>query len=893
MAKVIMVQGTMSNAGKSLIVAGLCRIFRQDGYRVAPFKSQNMALNSYITKDGKEMGRAQVMQAEAAGIEPDVCMNPILLKPTGDMGSQVIVNGEVMGNMKARDYFKYKRELIPDIVRAFKKLETIADIIVIEGAGSPAEINLKENDIVNMGMAEIVDAPVLLVGDIDRGGVFAQLLGTLMLLDEDEKARVEGLVINKFRGDKTILDPGVEMLEKLGGIPVVGVTPYMYLNIDDEDSLTERFISKKNDLSNNVNDDAGNNVINDAGNNVNNDAGNNVNNDVNNEAINIVVIRYPRISNFTDFNVFEQFDNVRIRYATKPAELESADLIILPGSKNTMGDLKWLEETGMSEAVLRMSESTPVFGICGGYQMLGECITDSDGIEEKGSLKGLGLLPVSTEIKQHKFTKQVEGIIGNVEGIFSGLSGKKYLGYEIHMGETKGNESLVNRDNVYGSYIHGLFDRAEIAEEIVRAVAVNKGLEAENIKAVDYDILKDREYDKLADNLRQHMDMKAIYSVLREVRYSDKCEKKPVNNTKVKIQFADVEKYLISEDEDRKKEYSKIAKEIKTGWDSVAKPLDSLGELERITAKIGAIQGTPYPKTDNKAIVVMCADNGVVDEKISQSGQEVTLAVAKSMAMNKSSVGKMSEVNNTKVIPIDIGINSDEIVEGVADKKVRKGTRNFALEPAMTPEETIKAIQTGMDTVLELKNRGYDILGIGEMGIGNTTTSTAVAASILGIPASEIVGRGAGLDDEGLKKKEKVIDDAIRKYNLYGKDALTVLTHVGGYDIAGLTGVIIGGALYHVPIVLDGIITAVAALVADRMFPQITDYIIPSHVGRERGMKLIYDDLNMDGIIHANLALGEGTGAALLFPLLDCVMNIYREQTTFEDIKVEAYRRFK
>ena len=238
MSKVIMIQGTMSNAGKSLLTAGLCRIMKQDGYRVAPFKSQNMALNSFITKEGLEMGRAQVMQAEAAGIQPMVCMNPILLKPTSHTGSQVIVNGEVVGNMGARDYFKYKTQLIPEIKKAFRELEKIADIIVIEGAGSPAEINLRENDIVNMGMAEIADAPVLLVGDIDRGGVFAQLLGTLMLLGEEEKSRVKGLIINKFRGDKTILDPGIEMLEERGGVPVVGVIPYMELALEDEDSLT-------------------------------------------------------------------------------------------------------------------------------------------------------------------------------------------------------------------------------------------------------------------------------------------------------------------------------------------------------------------------------------------------------------------------------------------------------------------------------------------------------------------------------------------------------------------------------------------------------------------------------------------------------------------------------
>ena len=272
-----MIQGTMSNAGKSLLCAGLCRIFKQDGYRVAPFKSQNMALNSFITEDGLEMGRAQVVQAEAAGVAPQVEMNPILLKPTNDVGSQVIVNGEVLKNMSAREYFAYKKQLIPDIMKAFHKLEEENDIIVIEGAGSPAEINLKKDDIVNMGLAKMVDAPVLLVGDIDRGGVFAQLLGTLMLLEDDEKERVKGLVINKFRGDKTILDPGIVMLEERGGIPVVGVTPYMQVEIEDEDSLTERFNMTK----------GGKGAEKRIG------------------LVDIAVIRTPRISNFTDFMLLE------------------------------------------------------------------------------------------------------------------------------------------------------------------------------------------------------------------------------------------------------------------------------------------------------------------------------------------------------------------------------------------------------------------------------------------------------------------------------------------------------------------------------------------------------------------------------------------------------------
>ena len=491
MAKVIMVQGTMSNAGKSLLVAGLCRVFRQDGYTVAPFKSQNMALNSFITKEGLEMGRAQVMQAEAAGIAPMVCMNPILLKPTSHTGSQVIVNGEVIGNMSAREYFAYKKQLVPDIKKAFQKLEEKADIIVIEGAGSPAEINLKENDIVNMGLAEMVDAPVLLVGDIDRGGVFAQLLGTLMLLTKQEKDRVKGLVINKFRGDKTILDPGILMLEEKGRVPVVGVLPYLELRLEDEDSLTERFDHRREGL------------------------------------IDIAVIRYPRISNFTDFNVFEQNPNVTVRYVASEEELHHPDLIILPGSKNTMGDLKWMRQNGMEAAVKKRVGEIPVFGICGGYQMLGEMVEDPDGVEEGGALRGMELLPVKTELKKQKKRCQVEGKIGTLPGIFSELSGCSYQGYEIHMGSTHidGEASeewkapvYGTRQNVYGSYIHGLFDQGYTAEAVVRALAKKKGLSLMEGKIQDYRKFKETQYDKLADAMRMYFHMEEIYGMLREAR---------------------------------------------------------------------------------------------------------------------------------------------------------------------------------------------------------------------------------------------------------------------------------------------------------------------------------------------------------------------------------------
>ncbi len=500
MAKAIMVQGTMSNAGKSLLAAGLCRIFKQDGYRVAPFKSQNMALNSFITEEGLEMGRAQVMQAEAAGIAPSVLMNPILLKPTNDVGSQVIVNGEVMGTMSARDYFQYKKKLVPEVMKAYHTLAEQNDIIVIEGAGSPAEINLKAEDIVNMGMAKVAEAPVLLVGDIDRGGVFAQLYGTVELLEPDEREMIKGLIINKFRGDKTILDPGVKMLEEKCHIPVVGVAPYLDIQVEDEDSLTDRF-------------------------------------DRNQEIglIDIAVIRVPRISNFTDFNPFESIPGVSLRYVKHLSELGNPDVIMLPGTKNTMEDLQWLRESGMEALILKAAaKGTFVFGICGGYQMLGESLSDPYGVEAGGTMRGMGLLPMETVFAKKKTRTQVQGKYLDIQGEYEPLSGVEFTGYEIHMGEstwkfgakasTWTKDSVSGKEktegtvygNVCGTYVHGIFDREESALALIRAVGEKKGIDVSNMEGVDFAAFKETQYDILAAELRKHFDIKKIYHILEE-----------------------------------------------------------------------------------------------------------------------------------------------------------------------------------------------------------------------------------------------------------------------------------------------------------------------------------------------------------------------------------------
>lgn len=501
MAKSIMIQGTMSNAGKSLLTAGLCRILKQDGYRVSPFKSQNMALNSFITEDGLEMGRAQVMQAEAAGIRPTVEMNPILLKPTNDVGSQVIVNGEVLETMSARDYFAYKKKLIPQIMDAYHKLEEQYDIIVIEGAGSPAEINLKQNDIVNMGLAKMIKAPVLLVGDIDRGGVFAQLIGTVILLDEEEQNMVKGLIINKFRGDKTILDPGISMLEEKSGIPVVGVAPYLQIEVEDEDSLSERLEEKRSvDL------------------------------------IDIAVIRFPRISNFTDFNPLENIKGVSLRYVKNAYELKNPDLIILPGTKNTVEDLLWMRQNGLEALILKaVGKYAIVLGICGGYQMMGTVLEDSKEVESKqGTIKGMNLIPMRTSFEEEKERTRVHGAFQATGGILKNMSGVEIEGYEIHMGSTVLDEGAASwtqihdrvknlnkmdgaqHRNCYGSYVHGLFDKKEVVESLITAIADHKGIELSDLEGMDYQAFKETQYDILAAALREHLDMEKIYEILDE-----------------------------------------------------------------------------------------------------------------------------------------------------------------------------------------------------------------------------------------------------------------------------------------------------------------------------------------------------------------------------------------
>lgn len=479
-ARKMMVLGTCSNSGKSFIVAGICRILKNKGFKVAPYKSQNMALNSFITEDGLEMGRAQVVQAEAAGIKPDVRMNPILLKPNSDTGSQIILHGEVYGNYTASSYYDKKDFFEKEAIKALEELEEDFDYIIMEGAGSASEINLKDKDIVNMGLAEKVDAPVIIVGDIDRGGVFGALAGTMLLFDEREKDLVKGVIINKFRGNLDILKPGLDMIEDVIQRPVLGVVPFMKVDIDDEDSLAMKDRSGK---SHNL--------------------------------IDIVVIRTPRISNFTDFNALEHMEGVGVRYVETPKDIGNPDLIILPGTKSTMGDLRWLRESGMETRIQKhASRSKPIIGICGGYQMLGKRLKDEFGVEGGGEMKGIGLLPHSTEFTKDKVRKAQVGKLEDVDGIFADLSGLEYEGYEIHMGISPGFGNIINEGNVYGTYIHGIFDRGEISGAIICALMKAKGINTGDIEAMDMEEYKEKQYEILGTNLEKALDMNRLIEIL-------------------------------------------------------------------------------------------------------------------------------------------------------------------------------------------------------------------------------------------------------------------------------------------------------------------------------------------------------------------------------------------
>jgi adenosylcobyric acid synthase len=508
MAKTIMIQGTASHVGKSILVAALCRIFYRDGYRVAPFKSQNMALNSFVTRDGGEMGRAQVVQAEAAGQLPEVDMNPVLLKPTGNASSQIILLGKPLGNYSAWDYHSnYAGSLWGDVCQALNRLKVKNDLIVIEGAGSPAEVNLQETEIVNMKVAREAGAPVLLVCDIDKGGALAAIVGTLELLRYEDRKLVAGIIINKFRGDLSLFQPAVDFIQGKTGIPVLGVVPYFQgFRIQEEDTVSEETV--KNSRENSARD------------------------------IEIAIIHLPHISNFTDFDPLEAEPDINIRYVGKGTKLGNPDVVIVPGSKNTIEDLAYLKRSGIADEIKELSKTgTMIIGICGGFQILGKELHDPKGSESKiPFIVGLELLDVITVFAENKVTTQVRATSCGNQKLLEDTKGSEVEGYEIHMGITRlgagvspvfeithrfGLDSCTfdgaanNDASVWGTYIHGVFDCPDFRRAIINSIRVRKGLSPlEGVVSISAWDQRQRDYDRLAEVVRSSLDMDKLYKII-------------------------------------------------------------------------------------------------------------------------------------------------------------------------------------------------------------------------------------------------------------------------------------------------------------------------------------------------------------------------------------------
>jgi adenosylcobyric acid synthase len=494
----IMIQGTHSDAGKSVLAAAFCRIFAQDGYRTAPFKSQNMALNSYITWDGKEIGRAQGVQAEAAFIEATTDMNPILIKPTRDQEAQIVVHGKPYKQLSAKSYRSdFYEQGLSIIQQAYNRLSHSYERIVIEGAGSPAEINLNDREMVNMRVARMTNSPVILVGDIDKGGVFASLVGTLQLLSPEDRDRIVGVLINKFRGDITLLEPGLKWFEDYTGKPVLGVIPYLDgLNIDAEDSV----ILDAYQQAASQHDEG---------------------------ELDIAVIRYPRISNFTDMDPFRVEPDCRLRWVSSPDKLGSPDLIILPGSKNTLEDMAFLRDSGLSHQILRRIEhnKASVIGICGGYQMMGESISDPHGVESSsGFIEGLALFPLQTELTQTKTTIRSRGTLTYQDQSLA------VEGYEIHMGLTssssqsytsliktdQGEDGCISNDARYlGTYFHGIFHNDEFRKVLLNQIRLQKGFQPIS-ERLSYQEVRNNAYDRLADTVREHIQLERIEQIMKQ-----------------------------------------------------------------------------------------------------------------------------------------------------------------------------------------------------------------------------------------------------------------------------------------------------------------------------------------------------------------------------------------
>ncbi len=860
-----MVCGTASDVGKSHVVAGLCRLLARRGVRVAPFKAQNMSLNSWVTDAGHEIGRAQGVQALAAGVEPEVAMNPILLKPTGERASQVVVMGHPWAQLDAVAYHDEKPQLRGVVLEALADLRARFDVVVAEGAGGCAEINLLAHDLVNLPLAFAAGLPAVVVGDIDRGGVFAALYGSVALLPDELRTVVRGFVVNKFRGDPALLGDGTTELQRRSGVPTLGVLPWVDdVALDAEDSLA---------LAGPRPRASGAPVP---------------------DRLDIAVVRFPHIANVTDLDALSLEPGAEVRLVERASALGRPDLVVLPGTKATVSDLAWLRGQGLDRAVL--DSGAMVLGICGGQQMMGGVIVDR--FESgRGRVEGLGWLDVTTTFAGHKVTRRRQGVAWG-----HGISG-----YEIHHGRTTrgpGVRPWIDLDDTHGAeaegatdlaggrflgtVLHGLFE----SDGFRAAFLAEVGRRAGRVLApcgVSFAAAREGQLDRLADLLEAHLDLAALEAIIeRGATRSPAAAGATVgqgSDGHVSAgastgAFARALAAVVPVD-------AAAGQATADHHDRLAKPKGSLGRLEALGERLSAIAGaSPPPPPVPAAVAVFAADHGAHAQGVSPWPQEVTAQMVATVVAGKAAINVLARQVGASVTVIDVGV-AHPIPEPAVPasvllrRRVRAGTDDLSAGPAMRIQEAEQALDVGADVAAQLVSEGARCLVTGELGIANTTAAAAVVAALTGSAPVETTGRGTGVDDVTLAHKVSVVERALARPGR-GGGPLAVLCSVGGLEIAALAGFIVAGAAAGVPVVVDGLIAGAALLVAAALVPDVTGYCVAGHRSSEPGATVVLDHLGLDPVLDLGLHLGEGTGACLALPVLEAAARLLAEMATLD-----------
>ncbi len=870
-----MVCGTASDAGKSHVVTGLCRLLARRGVRVAPFKAQNMSLNSWVTDAGHEIGRAQGVQALAAGAEPEVAMNPILLKPTGERSSQVVVMGRPVGHLGAAEYHAQQPRLRAMVADALADLRDRFDVVVAEGAGGCAEINLLDHDLVNLPLARSAGLPAVIVGDIDRGGVFAALYGSVALLPAELRATVQGFVINKFRGDPALLGNGTDELARRCGVPTLGVLPWIDdVALDAEDSLGlegPRPRARAGPAA---------------------------------DRIDVAVVRFPHLANVTDFDALCLEPGVEVRLVERASALGRPDLVVLPGTKATVADLRWLRALGLDQAVLDVGAR--VLGICGGQQMMGRTIVD-DVESGSGTVEGLGWLDVSTAFAVDKVTRRRRGTAW----------GGSVTGYEIRHGRvTRGPtaRAWIDLNDAYGveaegatdadgrfvgTALHGLFESDGFRNVFLADVARREGRRVMRA-GVCFGEAREAQFDRLADLLEGHLDLAALDAII-ELGAVTSTRSSPSPSSSSAPAPADLtagpapDRALPSPEAGP---FARAAAKVRPvdseahraaaqHHDRLAKPNGSLGALESLGARLAAIAGTsPPPLPVPAAVAVFAADHGVHAQSVSPWSQEVTAQMATAVMLGQAAINVLARQVGASVTVVDVGVAHPIVEPAVRSspllrRRVRLGTADLSQGAAMGVEEAQQALDVGAEIAERLVGDGARCLVTGELGIASTTAASALVAAFTGRPAAQTTGRGTGIDDPTLVRKVAVVERAVAHLD---EDAgpLTILASVGGLEIAALAGFIVGGAAARVPVVVDGLIAGAAALAATALVPLARDYCVAGHRSSEPGATIVLDYLGLEPVLDLGLRLGEGTGACLAVPVLEAAARLLAEMGTLD-----------